>query len=40
MLKVLTVEASKDYKKKNRDKTIKIMDKYVQLNRFNHDHQI
>ena len=37
MLKVLTGEAPKVYNKKNRDKTIKIMEKYAQLKRFHHD---
>ena len=37
MLKVLTGESSKGYTKKNRDRILKIIDKYTQLNRFHHD---
>ena len=41
MLKFLTDEASKGYKKrKKRHRKIKIMDKYAQLNIFHHDHQL
>ena len=38
MWKVLTGEALKWYKKKNRYIWIKIMDKYAQLKRFHHYH--
>ena len=40
MLKVLTGEAKKGYKNKNRRKTIQIMNKYTQLKKFQHDHQL
>ena len=40
MLEVLTGEASKGYKNKNRDRMIKIMYKYAQLKRFHNDRRL
>ena len=40
MFEVITGEASKGYKKKNIYRTIKIVDKYANLNRFHHDYRI